>query len=161
MDPKARSSPYIKTHNGYLKVLPRWQQPGSSPHNACHSNIGFWTGFHRNSSLTQTTMQPSWLSAPNLVLIMSSITIKNIPIPLLNRIRERAAAEHRSLNKEFVQLAEMALNDQRAGASLNEQISRQTAAWLRLAGSWTTDADAPDTVETIYQARTTGRAVAL
>jgi plasmid stability protein len=31
---------------------------------------------------------------------MASVTIKDIPVEILERLRQRAAADHRSLNKE-------------------------------------------------------------
>lgn len=92
---------------------------------------------------------------------MPSITIKNIPEPLLDRVRQRAAAEHRSVNKEFLQLVEMALSGEQARAAVREQVAQQTAAWSGLAGSWVSDVDAVDEVKAIYEARTAGRAVDL
>ncbi|MEX2489203.1 MAG: Arc family DNA-binding protein [Pseudomonadales bacterium] len=91
---------------------------------------------------------------------MSSITIKNIPEGLLTRVRERAKAEHRSVNKEFIQLVEAALQGEQAGAVAREQVAQQVAAWSNLPGRWACDDAAAETAE-IYAARSEGRDVAL
>ena len=91
---------------------------------------------------------------------MSSITIKNIPEHLLARVRERANAEHRSLNKEFIQLVEAALQGEQAGAVAREQAAQQVAAWSNLAGKWACDDAAAETAA-IYAARSEGRDVSL
>lgn len=92
---------------------------------------------------------------------MSSITIKDIPDQLLNRVRERAAADRRSINKEFIQLVETALRGEQAAPVFQEQIEQQTALWSELAGKWASDDDAAAEVREIYAARTTGRSVDL
>lgn len=91
---------------------------------------------------------------------MSSITIKNIPEQLLARVRERAAAEHRSVNREFIQLVEVALQGEQAGAVVQEQVAQQVAAWSNLPGIWACDDAAVETAA-IYAARSEGRDVAL
>jgi len=91
---------------------------------------------------------------------MASITIKNIPEPLLSRVRERAKAEHRSLNKEFIHLVEMALQGEQAGALAREQVAQQLEAWSSLPGKWASD-DAAAEIATLYAARSEGRDVAL
>lgn len=91
---------------------------------------------------------------------MSSITIKNIPEQLLARVRERANAEHRSLNREFLYLVETALQGEQAGAVVREQVAQQVAAWSDLAGTWASDDAAAETAA-IYAARSQGRDVAL
>jgi len=91
---------------------------------------------------------------------MSSITIKNIPEHLLARVRARANAEHRSVNKEFIQLVEAALQGEQAGAVVREQAAQQVAAWSNLSGRWASDDSAAETEE-IYAARSEGRDVAL
>ena len=92
--------------------------------------------------------------------LMTSITIKNIPEQLLARVRERAAAEHRSVNREFIQLVEAALQGEQAGAIVQEQVAQQVAAWSNLPGTWACDDAAAETAA-IYAARSEGRDVAL
>jgi len=91
---------------------------------------------------------------------MSSITIKNIPEQLLARVRERANAEHRSVNKEFIHLVEAALQGEQAGAVAREQAAQQVAVWSNLPGRWASD-DAAAETDAIYAARSEGRNVAL
>jgi plasmid stability protein len=91
---------------------------------------------------------------------MSSITIKNIPEPLLSRVRARAKAERRSLNKEFIHLVEMALQGEQAGALAREQVDQQLEAWSSLPGKWASDDTAAE-IATLYAARSEGRDVAL
>ena len=91
---------------------------------------------------------------------MKSITIKNIPEQLLARVRERASAENRSVNKEFIQLVEAALQGEQAGAVAREQAAQQVAAWSNLSGKWACEDAAAETA-TIYAARSHGRDVAL
>lgn len=92
---------------------------------------------------------------------MGSITIKNIPEQLLDRVRQRAAADHRSVNKEFIQLVETALRGEQAGPVVREQIARQTAAWAEFAGRWASDVNVAAETRAIYEARTAGRPVDL
>lgn len=91
---------------------------------------------------------------------MTSITIKNIPEQLLARVRERANAERRSVNKEFIHLVEAALQGEQAEAVAREQAAHQVAAWSNLPGVWACDDAAAETAA-IYAARSEGRDVAL
>lgn len=94
---------------------------------------------------------------------MASITVKNIPEYLLDRVRKLAAKEHRSLNKEFLHLIELALRGERTGSGdrIREQAEAQTGAWSELAGQWQSDLDKVAETEAIYAARSTGRPVDL
>jgi len=91
---------------------------------------------------------------------MTSITIKNIPEQLLARVRERANAEHRSVNKEFIHLVETALQGEQAGAVAREHTAEQLAAWTNLPATWVCDDAAAETAE-IYAARSEGRDITL
>lgn len=95
--------------------------------------------------------------------IMASITVKNIPEHLLDRVRKLAAKDHRSLNKEFLHLIELALRGERADPAgrVREQVETQAAAWSELAGRWQSDLDKVAETEAIYAARSTGRPVDL
>jgi plasmid stability protein len=48
---------------------------------------------------------------------MSALLIKNMPTPLHDRLRQRAAAHHRSMNREVIAILEREL-DRPAGAEL-------------------------------------------
>lgn len=95
---------------------------------------------------------------------MASITIKNIPDSLLERLRARAAEEKRSMNKEAVHLLELALNGaiaDRESSELGRLVEAQVGAWRRLAGRWESDKEAAREIEEIYGARSRGRSVEL
>lgn len=95
---------------------------------------------------------------------MSSITIKDIPDTLLERLRRRAREDNRSMNREVIYLLDMALAGQHGedDASRGKQKAEdQIQAWRRLAGRWESDRDAADEISGIYQARTQGRPVDL
>jgi plasmid stability protein len=61
---------------------------------------------------------------------MASILIKDVPVALHERLREAAARDHRSLNKEVIALLEAALD--RAGATLPPPLR----AGFRLNSDW-------------------------
>jgi hypothetical protein len=94
---------------------------------------------------------------------MPSLTLKDIPVPLLERLRACAARDQRSLNREAIWLLEQAL-DQRTDptAQMQQQREAQLAAWRALAGRWQGSApEIDEMVEDIYQSRTEGREVEL
>lgn len=92
---------------------------------------------------------------------MASLTLKNIPDSLLDRLRARAAADRRSLTQEMIHLLEDSLD------AAPEQTQRdalaaarsQAAAWDRLAGRWESDQSVEDEVREILASRTAGRDV--
>lgn len=96
---------------------------------------------------------------------MSSLTLKDLPDDLLQRLRERARQQRRSLNREAIMLLEQAL----APASGATPASRaeaerdaQLVAWERLGSRWPGGDTALDAmVADIYDARTEGRDVDL
>jgi len=94
---------------------------------------------------------------------VASITIKNIPDQLLARLREQAATENRSMNREIIRLLDISLS---ADRSLRPQYRRaladvQADAWARLCGQWISDVSVEDEVADIYSARTGGREIEL
>lgn len=92
---------------------------------------------------------------------MASITIKNIPDRLLARLREQAAMEQRSMNKEIIRLLDIGLSAKRAHPMEYRRglAETQAAAWSRLCGRWVSDTPAEDEVAAIYSARSGGRKV--
>ena len=90
---------------------------------------------------------------------MSSITVKDIPQALLERIRARAKKDRRSLNKEVIHLVDLALSETHNSEAhkVQTQIEMQTAAWTKLAGQWQSDLTAAAETRAIYAARTPGR----
>ena len=94
---------------------------------------------------------------------VASITIKNIPSSLLARLRERAAMENRSMNKEIIRLLDMSLSAERTHPMEHRRAlaTAQADAWSRLGGQWISDAPVEDEVADIYSARSGGREIAL
>ena len=95
---------------------------------------------------------------------MSSITIKDMPDKLLERLRRRAQEDKRSMNREAIYLLDVAL----AGQSVDQGVGRrirdvesQVQAWRKLAGQWDSDLDTAAEIDRIYAARTPGRRVDL
>ena len=94
---------------------------------------------------------------------MASITIKNVPDDLMERLRRKAEDARRSLNQQILRLLEQALTtaEPRDNGSLRAEIETQVHAWDALAGKWGTDESAEDEIARIYAARTVGRKVEL
>lgn len=93
---------------------------------------------------------------------MASLTLKNIPDPLLDRLRERAASDRRSLTQEIFYLLEEALAGRAPElAALEEEARSQAAAWSELAGRWRSDVDTDEEIEAILASRSRGRDVEL
>lgn len=87
---------------------------------------------------------------------MPSLTLKNLPAELLERLRERAEEERRSLNQQAIHILERALHDQAYA-----EAEAQAAEWRALGGSWGSDLDTPEEIASIYAARSAGRVVDL
>ncbi len=94
---------------------------------------------------------------------MPSLTLKDIPMPLMERLRARAAEDQRSLNREAIWLLEQALEPSGdAALRLQQECEAQVAAWNALAGRWQgTEEETDAVVEDIYQSRTRGREITL
>jgi plasmid stability protein len=94
---------------------------------------------------------------------MPSLTIKDIPEPLLRKVRAKAARERRSMNSEIIRLLDEALTRkaQPQRMSAEERASAQADAWLRLSGRWRGRGSAKQEIAAIYAARTRGRPVSL
>ena len=45
-------------------------------------------------------------------VVMVAITVKNIPAPLYERVKERAKANHRSINNELITILEQSVMPQ-------------------------------------------------
>ncbi len=90
---------------------------------------------------------------------MASLTLKNIPDDLLDRLRSEAKKEHRSLNKQALLLISTALDA--SNDAPDEAALRQVARWRELAGQWQSDLETEEEVADLYAARTTGREVDL
>jgi plasmid stability protein len=85
---------------------------------------------------------------------MPTLTIRDIPAEVLERLRRRAEEERRSLNQEAIHLLDLAL---RTGML---SPAAQAEAWLRL-GRWRSSKSAAKEIAEIYAARSRGRTVNL
>ena len=94
---------------------------------------------------------------------VASITIKNIPDRLLTRLRERAAMENRSMNREIIRLLDMSLSAERIDRLEHQRTfaDSQAEAWSRLGGRWISDVPIEDEIAGIYAARSAGREIEL
>ncbi len=92
---------------------------------------------------------------------MPSLTIKNIPDPLLERLRFRASRDRRSINQEVLYLLERALMAPDDTYPTYAEAQAQARTWSRLAGRWVSDRPAEEEIREIYAARTGGREVDL
>jgi len=92
---------------------------------------------------------------------MASITLKDIPEPLLERVRHRARSERRSLTQEIYCLLEAALQRPAQGSGRRDEANVQAEAWARLAGRWQSDLPVDEEIDRILSGRTKGRAVSL
>jgi plasmid stability protein len=94
---------------------------------------------------------------------MPSLTLKDIPTPLMERLRTRADQDQRSLNREAIWLLEQAMESSADPATqLKQETAAQLGAWRAMAGRWQGDAgDTDDLVAEIYQSRTQGREFSL
>ena len=94
---------------------------------------------------------------------VASITIKNIPDRLLAQLRERAAMENRSMNREIIRLLDMCLSADgiRRPEHRRTLADEQAEVWSRLGGRWISDVPIEDEVAEIYAARSAGREIEL
>lgn len=95
---------------------------------------------------------------------MPSITIRNIPDSLLQKIKILANLEKRSMNSEFLMALEKGvaqesqqLNDKQDNISKEAQI----AIWKNITGKWEDDRSTQEIIEDIYSHRTLGRNIEL
>ena len=88
--------------------------------------------------------------------LMASLTLKNIPDDLLERLRRRARDDRRSLSQEVLYLLERALGTGASEAEARDARERQVAAWRDLAGTWVSDRPVEEEIAEIYAARTGG-----
>ena len=91
---------------------------------------------------------------------MASITLKDIPPELLDRLRASAKSERRSLTQQALYLIEGGLAGD-ASELPTPQARAQIAKWRELAGRWASSESFEEEVTGIRVARTTGRTVDL
>ena len=97
---------------------------------------------------------------------MASMTIRDIPDDVMERLKVLSKRERRSLNREFVVIVERGLR-----ASIDElshgepaphlSASGQADLWATLAGKWEDERPTAGIIADIRNARTLGREVVL
>jgi plasmid stability protein len=90
---------------------------------------------------------------------VSSITLKDIPEGLLERLRTEARRQHRSLSKQALLLIASGLDE--AGVGPTDEALEQVRRWRELAGRWVSEQTFEEEVADLRAARTTGREVDL
>jgi len=98
------------------------------------------------------------------IVTMASITIRNIPDEVLERIRALSSIERRSLNNEILVILERGTYSEYEEKLLKKKYlskSTQMEIWKRLAGTWSDSRSAKEIIEDIYSHRTAGREVEL
>jgi antitoxin FitA len=93
---------------------------------------------------------------------MPSLTLKNIPDELLERLRAAARRDRRSLMQEALYLIEGGLgaHEHRVVAP-SAEVQAQVERWREIAGQWRSEQSFEAEVESIAGARSAGRSVDL
>ena len=100
----------------------------------------------------------------NHIVAMASITVRNIPDDVLERIRALSSIDRRSLNNEILVLLERSASSELEEKLLKRKYlskSTQLEMWKRLAGTWEDSRSTREIIDDIYATRTTGREVEL
>jgi plasmid stability protein len=98
------------------------------------------------------------------IATMASITIRNIPDEVLERIRALSSIERRSLNNEILVILERGTHSEYEEKLLKRKYlskSTQMEIWKQLAGTWSDSRSTKEIIEDIYSNRTVGREVQL
>lgn len=95
--------------------------------------------------------------------IVSAITLKNIPDDLIEDLKARAVAAHRSLNGEILYRLRRSLEIGGVGevGVLREEAAIQADAWEKIAGRWASDLSPAEEIESLYSARSAAREIDL
>jgi plasmid stability protein len=95
---------------------------------------------------------------------MASITIRNLPDSILEKIRTLSSIEKRSINSELILLIETGLNEETERRGKKENFiskENQIEIWNKIIGKWEDERSAEEIIEDIYKSRTSGRNVEL
>jgi plasmid stability protein len=98
------------------------------------------------------------------IVTMASITIRNIPDEVLERIRALSSIERRSLNNEILVILERGTYSEYEEKLIKPKYlskATQMEIWKQLAGTWEDSRSAKEIIEDIYSHRTAGREVQL
>lgn len=94
---------------------------------------------------------------------MKALTLKNIPDDLIQDLKARAGAAHRSLNGEILYRLQRSLEVGGGveGGVLREDAAIQVDAWEKIAGRWISDVSPAEEIDSLYAARSDGRDIDL
>ena len=95
---------------------------------------------------------------------MKSITVRNIPDELLDRLRTLSIIEKRSLNNEILIVLEKGLaKDSEYKTNFNNHLSMETQIkiWQNLSGQWKDNRSTDKIIRDIIDSRSEGRSVDL
>ena len=95
---------------------------------------------------------------------MKSITVRNIPDELLNRLRTLSIIEKRSLNNEILIVLEKGLaKDSEYKTNQKNHLSMETQIkiWQNLSGQWKDNRSTDEIIRDIIDSRSEGRSVDL
>ena len=95
---------------------------------------------------------------------MASITVRNIPDEVFERIKTLSMIERRSINNEILVILERgAFNEYEEKLQGQRHLSKSTRMeiWERLLGTWVDIRPTREIIEDIYSNRTVGRDVDL
>jgi len=93
---------------------------------------------------------------------MASLTIRNIPESLLERLRSLSETERRSLNSQIIVILEKSLREYTSDHDKNViSAEAQVELWSKLAGEWDDSRSTDEIINNILSHRTTGREVNL
>ena len=95
---------------------------------------------------------------------MKSITVRNIPDELLDRLRTLSVIEKRSLNNEILIVLEKGLaKESENTTNSNNHLSMETQIkiWQNLSGQWEDNRSTDEIIRDIIDSRSEGRSVDL
>jgi len=84
---------------------------------------------------------------------MASLTVQDVPEPLLDELKNRARLNRRGLSQEALYLIEDALARLPQQASIEDEIRAQVEQWSRLVGRWKSDLPVDEEIAQILAAR--------
>jgi plasmid stability protein len=95
---------------------------------------------------------------------MKSITVRNIPDELLDRLRTLSVIEKRSLNNEILIVLEKGLakeSEYKTNFKNHLSMETQIKIWQNLSGQWKDDRSTDEIIRDIVDSRSEGRSVDL
>jgi plasmid stability protein len=95
---------------------------------------------------------------------MKSITVRNIPDELLDRLRTLSVVEKRSLNNEMLIVLEKGLtkeSEDKTNFKNHLSMETQIKIWQNLSGQWKDNRSTDEIIRNIIESRSEGRSVDL